>query len=159
VKIYLPRVDAAVDVIPAAIQPSAAATGSERILVVEDDPLVKGMVVDILKTRGYTVYSIEKPEELEILFQSAAKCELLITDVVMPKMRGPELAARVAKRWPGIRILYMSGYASDSIVHGVLDGGLSFLQKPFVPAALAARVREVLDAPSAVKSRSATPPL
>jgi two-component system, cell cycle sensor histidine kinase and response regulator CckA len=153
VKIYLPRVDAAVDVIPASIQPIAAASGSERILVVEDDPFLKGMIVDILKARGYTVYSAEKPEEVEIIFQSAARCDLLITDVVMPKMRGPELAAYVAQRWPGIRILYMSGYTSDAILHhGIREGGLSFLQKPFVPGALAARVREVLDAPSPARS-------
>jgi two-component system, cell cycle sensor histidine kinase and response regulator CckA len=121
--------------------------------VVEDDPLLKGMVVDILKARGYTVYGAEKPEELEIIFQSATKCDLLITDVVMPKIKGPELAARVARRWPGVRILYMSGYTSDPAVHhGVLNRGLSFLQKPFVPATLAARVREVLDAPSAASS-------
>jgi CheY-like chemotaxis protein len=97
VKIYLPRVDAAVDVLPAAIQPIAAASGSERILVVEDDPFLKGMIVDILKARGYTVYSAEKAEEVEIIFQSAARCDLLITDVVMPKIRGGPNSPRV---WP-----------------------------------------------------------
>jgi two-component system, cell cycle sensor histidine kinase and response regulator CckA len=148
VKIYLPRVTGAVDVIPSAIQAVAASTGSERILVVEDDSLLKGMVVDILKARGYTVYSAEKPEDLEVIFQSSAKFDLLVTDVVMPKIRGREVAARVAQHWPGIRILYMSGYTSDAIVHhGVLGAGLPFLQKPFVAATLAARVREVLDAP------------
>jgi len=153
VKIYLPRIDGVVDVVPSFVQAIAGARGSEHILVVEDDPLLKGMVVDILKGRGYTVYGAEKPEELEIIFQSATKCDLLITDVVMPKIKGPELAARVAQRWPGVRVLYMSGYTSDPVVHhGVLNRGLSFLQKPFVPATLATRVREVLDAPSAAPS-------
>jgi two-component system cell cycle sensor histidine kinase/response regulator CckA len=152
VKIYLPGADGAAEVIPI-VPVIAAATGSERILVVEDDPLLKGMVVDILKTRGYTVYSAEKPEELDIIFQNAAKCDLLVTDVVMPKLKGPEIAARVAEHWPGIRILYMSGYTSDAIVHhGVLDAGVCFLQKPFVAATLAARVREVLDAPAPARS-------
>jgi two-component system, cell cycle sensor histidine kinase and response regulator CckA len=148
VKIYLPRVDGAVDVIPSVVPVIAATSGSERILVVEDDPLLKAMIVDILKARGYTVCSADKLDELEVIFQNAPKCDLLVTDIVMPKIKGPEVAARVAQHWPGIKILYMSGYTSEAMVHqGVANAGLSFLQKPFVASTLAARVREVLDAP------------
>jgi DNA-binding NtrC family response regulator len=68
----------------------------------------------------------------------------------MPGIKGPELAARISAHWPGIKVLYMSGYTTNAIVHhGVLDEGLSFLQKPFSPSALAAKVREVLNKPAA----------
>jgi DNA-binding response OmpR family regulator len=123
--------------------------GSERILLMEDDRLVQGLVVEVLTARGYTVHAVQKTEELESVIQQTAACDLLLTDVVMPKTSGPEIARRVSQRWPRIKVLFMSGYTTNAIVHhGVLDEGLFFLQKPFTPAALAAKVREVLDAPS-----------
>ena len=149
VKIYLPRVDAEVEKVPAPVKDSKHLRGSERILLVEDDVLLRNLAVDVLTANGYTVQAIEKPEHLETVLQDTAACDLLLTDVVMPKMSGPELAKRVTRHWPGIRVLYMSGYTTNAIVHhGVLDEGLFFLQKPFTPGALTAKVREVLDAPA-----------
>jgi two-component system cell cycle sensor histidine kinase/response regulator CckA len=154
VKIYLPRVDAVVEEARPSLGIPGRTRGSERILLLEDDPLVRQLVVDVLAAQGYSVQAIEKLEELGALFQHAAECDLLLTDVVMPKMSGPELARLVARHWPGIRVLYMSGYTTNAVVHhGVLDQGLFFLQKPFTPAALAAKVREVLDAPSRAGTR------
>jgi len=148
VKIYLPRVDAAVEEI-STVGSSSRVRGSERILLMEDDVPLRRLTADILTANGYVVQAVEKPEELEAVIQHTAECDLLLTDVVMPKIDGPELARRVARHWPRIKVLYMSGYTTNAIVHhGVLNEGLFFLQKPFMPAALAAKVREVLDAPS-----------
>jgi len=145
-RIYLPRVDAEVEQAVSPAKNSADLQGSERILLVEDDALVRGLALTILEARGYTVEVVEKPEEIEAVLQNGVECDLLLTDVVMPKISGPELAKRVVQRWPGIKVLYMSGYTSDAVVHrGALDKGLFFLQKPFTPDVLAAKVREVLD--------------
>jgi CheY-like chemotaxis protein len=149
VKIYLPRVEEAPEITTSPVVTSSRVQGSERILLMEDDRLVQGLVVEVLTARGYTVHAVQKTEELESVIQQTAACDLLLTDVVMPKTSGPEIARRVSQRWPRIKVLFMSGYTTNAIVHhGVLDEGLFFLQKPFTPAALAAKVREVLDAPS-----------
>jgi PAS domain S-box-containing protein len=148
VKIYLPRVDAAVEETKSRIDKASAAGGSERILVVEDDEQLRELITEVLGQRGYNLQVVEKIEEIDGIVGNSAKCDLLLTDVVMPKMSGPEVAARVSKEWPEIKILYMSGYTADAIIrHGILDNGLSFLQKPFTPSVLAAKVREVLTAP------------
>jgi len=148
-KIYLPRVDAAVEEVTPTVASPGHVQGSERILLMEDDVLLRRLTADILTAHGYVVHAVEKAEELEAFIQRTAECDLLLTDVIMPKMSGPELAKRVTQHWPGIRVLYMSGYTTNAIVHhGVLNEGLFFLQKPFMPAALAAKVREVLDAPA-----------
>jgi CheY-like chemotaxis protein len=150
VKIYLPRVDGAVEEAKSRIDKASASGGSERILVVEDDEQLRELITEVLGQRGYNLQVVGKIEEIDGIVGNSAKCDLLLTDVVMPKMSGPEVAARVAKEWPEIKILYMSGYTADAIVrHGILDNGLSFLQKPFTPSVLAAKVREVLSAPKA----------
>jgi len=150
VKIYLPRVDAPADTLGSTVRTAIPEKGSARILLVEDDALLRRMAAEILSSHGYSVHSLENLEDIGAVLDRTAKCDLLLTDVVMPNMKGPELAARVAQRWPGIRVLYMSGYTTNAIVHhGVLEKGLSFLQKPFTPSALAAKVREVLNAPTA----------
>jgi len=149
VKIYFPRVDAEVEKAAPPAERTDHKHGSERILLVEDDVHLRGLVLDILTARGYVVEVVTKAEELESVIQRTPECDLLVTDVIMPKMNGPELARRVAQHWPRIKVLYMSGYTTNAIVHhGVLNEGLFFLQKPFLPATLAAKVREVLDAPS-----------
>jgi two-component system, cell cycle sensor histidine kinase and response regulator CckA len=148
IKMYLPRVGTAVeDVALAPEEPKRRVEGSESILLMEDDVLLRSLVIEVLTANGYSVHAVEKLEELEAILQRTARCALLLTDVVMPKMSGPEVAKRVAQHWPGIRVLFMSGYTTNAIVHhGVLDEGIFFLQKPFTPTALAAKVREALDA-------------
>ena len=156
VKIYLPRVDSEVEqLLPASFAADTRARGAERVLLVEDDMQLRHLVATILTSRGYTVEAVERPEELEYILEHTPRCSLLLTDVVMPKLSGPEVARRVQKRWPEAKVLYMSGYTTNAIVHhGVLDEGLFFLQKPFRPSDLAAKVREVLDHPPTSKANS-----
>jgi two-component system cell cycle sensor histidine kinase/response regulator CckA len=146
IKIYLPRVDEVAAERSAPVQAPPRSHGAEHILVVEDDALLRGLTAEILTAHGYVVHTVEKIADLRSCLERTPKCNLLLTDVVMPGMRGPELAARVVQHWPDIRVLYMSGYTSDAIVHhGVLDERLFFLQKPFTPAALVAKINEVLN--------------
>ncbi len=148
-KIYLPRVDAEAEEETVAIESRSRQRGSERVLLVEDDLDVRRLIAAILTSGGYVVQTLEKTEELDSVIERTAECALLLTDVVMPGLNGPELAKRVLQHWPNIRVLYMSGYTTNAIVHhGVLDKGFHFLQKPFTPAALVSKVREVLDAPA-----------
>ena len=145
-KIYLPRVDAQVR----APEPVAAVAGhaaTETILVVEDQEAGREMITEILGAEGYRILAAgDGNEAQELLRRSPEKVDLLLTDVVMPKMSGNDLARALATHQPHMRVLYMSGYTSEVISHhGVLDEGVSFLQKPFFPATLVMRVRRVLD--------------
>jgi DNA-binding NtrC family response regulator len=153
-KVYLPRVDAPVDTVRAA-DPPATLRGSETILLVEDDDQVRIVARGILRRSGYRV--IDARHAGEALLHSeehTGTIHLLLTDVVMPQMGGPALAKRLASARPCMKVLCMSGYTDDSVVrHGVLDADVAYLQKPFTPDALAARVREVLDGP--LKGRAA----
>lgn len=157
VKIYLPRIDEVVTERIAPVQAIPQSHGSEHVLLVEDDALLRRLTAEILGAHGYLVHALKNIADLQVLLEGTPTCSLLLTDVVMPVMKGPELASHVARHWPGIKVLYMSGYTSDAIVHhGILNEGLFFLQKPFTPAALIAKVHEVLTAPvSKVSAASA----
>ncbi len=153
-KIYLPRVDAELDVLTPAVAPTTL-QGNETILLVEDEEQVRTVVLGILRRQGYDMIAARNAEEALLLCQKhPGKIDLLLTDVVMPQMSGPDLARRVASMRPDTRVLCMSGYTDDSIVrHGVLESGAAFIQKPITPALLTRKVREVLDAdPSATKA-------
>ena len=115
------------------------------------------MVREILEMSGYRVLEARHgAEALEISERHDGPIHLLVTDVVMPHMSGRELAQHLAPLRPDMRVLYMSGYTDDAIVrHGVLEAGTAFLSKPFTPDALAAKVREVLDAPPAAEAPAA----
>jgi two-component system cell cycle sensor histidine kinase/response regulator CckA len=146
-KVYLPRTSGA----PESLQPkgeSAVRGGHETILLVEDDERVRKLVHEMLMRSGYTVILASSPEEaLNLAVSVTDRVDLLLTDVVMPGMSGRLLAERIADRHPEIRVLYMSGYTDDAIVHhGVLDPGVAFLQKPFTPATFARAIREALEA-------------
>jgi PAS domain S-box-containing protein len=148
-KIYLPQVDAEVDVtrpVPAL----ATLDGTETILLVEDQDQVRAVVHAILRRHGYRVLVAQNAgEALLVCEQYAEPIHLLLTDVVMPRMSGPELAMRLAASRQDMKIVYMSGYTDDSVVrHGVLDTGVAYLQKPLTPSSLAKKIREVLDEPS-----------
>jgi PAS domain S-box-containing protein len=130
--------------------PDAGRAGGETILLVEDEELVRSVAAHALRSKGYAVLEAANgPDALALIEREGVRMDLLVTDVVMPRMSGPDLAARLEDRLPGLKVLYTSGYTGAAIVeHGVLHEGLSFLQKPFTPSSLAAKVREVLDAPA-----------
>jgi signal transduction histidine kinase len=148
-KIYLPAIDEPLsDSTHNGAEPQTPG-GSETVLVVEDDAMVRRLMAQALTSLGYDVLEADGPDEARRV--SAAETRhipLLITDVVMPQMSGRELAAILHDSRPAMRILYVSGYTDDAVVrHGLLDRSMAFLQKPFTPSGLARKVREVLDAP------------
>jgi DNA-binding NtrC family response regulator len=157
-KIYLPRVDQEVD-IPRPPTAPATLRGTETILLVEDEEQVRVIALNILRRQGYQVISAQNAgEALLICERHPGAIDLLLTDVVMPQMSGPELAKRLGQTRPDMRVLCMSGYTDDSIVrHGVLETGVAFVQKPITPALLSRKVREVLDGDD-VSTRIYLPP-
>ncbi len=146
-KVYLPRVDAPLDSLPAA-EPHLNPRGAETILLVEDEPAVRDLAARVLRSQGYTV--LEAGDGVEALTvveqQPDARIVLLLTDVVMPRMGGGALAERLIAMRPGIKVLFTSGYTEDAMLHaGQLATGTHFMHKPFSPAALAQKVRGILD--------------
>ena len=125
----------------------------ETILLVEDEQMVRTLARHILEVSGYNVLEAASGSEaMEICKDHNGTVHLLLTDVVMPQMSGPQLSEEVMKMWPDISILYMSGYTDNVIMHhGVLKKGVPFLQKPFSPDALVLKVREILDTPGPAK--------
>jgi two-component system cell cycle sensor histidine kinase/response regulator CckA len=145
-KVYLPRVEGEVEAEPIMAPDPALLTGSETVLLVEDEESVRVLCRSILEGYGYTVLEAATARDgLEIARQYSPPIHMLLTDVVMPEMGGPDLASRLEALRPGVRVLYMSGYTDDAIFrHGLLEKGPVFLQKPFTPEALARKVREAL---------------
>jgi two-component system cell cycle sensor histidine kinase/response regulator CckA len=150
-KIYLPRVEESPSGRPV-VEASAAVGGVETILLIEDEEQVRRVATEILTPLGYRVLAARDPEDAErICATHPDPIELLLTDVVMPQMDGPQLARRISLLRPRIRVLFMSGYTDDAIVHrGLLDSEAAFVAKPLTPLALARKVRGLLDAPSNV---------
>jgi len=148
-KIYLPRVEEAMETAQVLRAPCAPPQGSETVLLVEDEESVRSLVRGLLEKGGYTILEASWPADaLVTCRQHEGPIHLLLTDVVMPQMSGPELADRLQIMRPETRVLYMSGYTGDAIVHyGVLERGVPLVEKPFTPDLLARKVREVLDAP------------
>jgi PAS domain S-box-containing protein len=151
-KIYLPLVAAEAE--KAAVEKAASGPppGNETILFVEDEESVRELVRDYLRANGYRVLeAVDGMQALEIAAAHKGAIHLLVTDVVMPRLSGRELATRLSSERPGLRILYISGYTDDSIFrHGVLEGGVAFLQKPFNLKSIAEKIREVLDGQTVV---------
>lgn len=149
-RIYLPQVSGEV---PAAVRAKAGAStsGSETVLLVEDDDRVRTLVANLLRNSGYTVLVASQGDQaMEIAGRHAGPIQLLLTDVVMPGMSGRQLAERLTGERPDTRVLYMSGYSDDAVLrHGVRSAGTHFIQKPFSMEALAVAIREALAVPAA----------
>jgi PAS domain S-box-containing protein len=150
-KVYLPRVDEVPEAAAAQTAPRPQ-RGTETILVVEDEEAVRELIQTVLTEKGYDVIPSLDPKHAEqIAARFSGDIHLLLTDVVMPGTSGRELAARISARRRDIRVLFMSGYTDNVITSGgMLEEGLAFLQKPFSPAALVQKVREVLSQTPAV---------
>ena len=153
--ILLPRVEEEVAKNAETPPDTARSMGHETMLLVEDEPLVRGLVHDIMRKSGYRVLETGRGEEaVEIARHHAGPIHLLLTDVVMPGMSGLETAARVAEIRAGVRVLYMSGYSDELVMRHGLPPGHGFIQKPFTPDMLLRKVRELLDV--GVESRGTT---
>jgi len=147
IKIYLPRLPAKIpDEINEADHAVIGAQEAETILVVEDDSDVRAYLADVLRNLDYRIIAAPNAEAALELLQSNRAVDLLLTDIVMPGWNGRELAKEAEKLRPGIRVLYMTGYSRNAVVHqGRLDEGVDLLQKPVSQAQLATRVRAALD--------------
>jgi len=154
VSIYLPRMEGAADETTASIAPAVIQSGRETILLVEDEDEVRRLVRDVLSRQGYTVIEASDPDgALRLSEEFQRPIDLLLSDVVMPQMSGPELARRLAPRRPKMKVLFMSGYTDDPALG---EGGRNpLLRKPFAPQDLAHRLRQTLDGPAQAESAAA----
>jgi PAS domain S-box-containing protein len=144
-RVYLPLAEGAAAPRP---EPAAeAARGTETILLVEDEPVVRDLCQEVLSRSGYTVLSARDSSEARRLCEShQGPIHLLLTDIVMPELSGHELACRLSPLRPDMRVLYMSGHSDEAVTaHGVSEPSVAFLQKPFTPDTLARKVRQGLD--------------
>jgi two-component system cell cycle sensor histidine kinase/response regulator CckA len=153
-EVYLPRVDERAVRLNSAAGPAVLARGSETVLLAEDEEAVRNLARRVLEAGGYTVLAAAHPvQALEIAGGHAGSIDLLVTDVIMPGMSGVRLSERLSALRPGIKVLFISGYADAEIAErGVLRAETALLQKPFTPDALLRRVRGVLDAAPARRS-------
>jgi signal transduction histidine kinase len=147
ISIYLPRAAAAAESAGQGETPLVGSSGCETVLVVEDESDVRSYLVETLEDLNYRVFEAANGEAALALFDADPfRIDLLLTDIVMPGLNGRELAEQLHHRQPGLRVLFMTGYSRDAIVHqGRLDPGVSLLQKPVTRALLATRIREILD--------------
>jgi CheY-like chemotaxis protein len=146
-KVYLPRDESQEPMEESPTPAEELSTGNETILMVEDDSVVRELICTALDRLGYQVIEANDSDDaLRLMASQGPEVDLLITDVIMPGMSGRELAERILAQRPELKVLYISGYTANVIVHhGVLDQGISFLQKPVSLADLAKKVREVLE--------------
>ena len=154
-KVYFPRVDQPLDAAFRLIQAGPLQGGSETLLVVEDDPSVRTMARSVLEARGYHVLVASNGQDALHVTRAhkGPPIRLVVTDVIMPLLGGKAMAERLAEDHPDLKILFTSGYTDDAITHhNVLDAGVEFLPKPYTPATLVRKVREMLDQPARAKA-------
>jgi CheY-like chemotaxis protein len=149
-KVYLPRIDEEVRAVAASS--TLRPVGTETILLAEDEPALRELTREVLEEHGYAVLEAGSGDgALKRAEEYPGTIDLLLTDVVMPRMSGRELADRLTRLRPGLRVMFMSGYTDDAVVrHGVSAPSAAFIQKPFGPESLLAKVREVLEATATV---------
>jgi DNA-binding NtrC family response regulator len=147
-RVYFPRIEGYALAKPAVHNSASRLSGTETILVVEDETSVRNLVERVLKSRGYNVLSAEHgTHALQLAADPDRGVDLVLTDIVMPAMSGRELVEALQLSRPELRVLYMSGYTDDEIMRrGLHDVSTSFIQKPFTAETLAVQVRRVLDA-------------
>jgi two-component system, cell cycle sensor histidine kinase and response regulator CckA len=146
-KIYLPRIDEPSTVHSSKPVEMACHSGSETVLIVEDEEIVREVTREILESYGYKVLVADHCNlAMKLCKEHNGKIDLMVTDVVMPQMNGRELFEHLSPQRPDMKVLFMSGYTDEAIVHhGVLEKGIPFIQKPFTPGSLTNKVREVID--------------
>ena len=147
IKIYFPQVEGKLTPPIENLVSLETLHGTETILLVEDEELVRNIVVHTLEQYGYTVYDSEfGAEAIQFIENHDGPIHLLLVDVVLPNMNGVEVAEHLTSSWPGMKVLFISGYTNQAIVqHGVLEKGRNFLEKPFTPNTLVRKVRKILD--------------
>jgi CheY-like chemotaxis protein len=148
-EIYLPRTTDAVAVTAAPDANPCASRGSETVLVVDDQPLLRGVVVSMLEHEGYRVLSAESPEAaFAVAGSHSGTIDLLVSDIILPGMNGRILAEKLQESRPGTKVLFISGYTENAIPsRGQSEPGFGFLQKPFTREMLTRKVRDLLDCP------------
>jgi CheY-like chemotaxis protein len=146
-KVYFPRYGDVAEPGRPALEAGPAPGGTETILVVEDDEMIRSLIRDILESTGYRVLVADDPDQgMKLIGEQQDEIHLLLTDLILPGMSGRELVDRVTKEKPEMRVLFMSGYSDEAVArHGILEPGLAFLQKPFSRDGLVRKVRDVLD--------------
>jgi CheY-like chemotaxis protein len=148
-KVYLPRYKATAEEEPGKSPDRKSLRGHETVMVVEDETLHLKVVRQMLESYGYRVLVASSPGEALNLAKDHTSIDLLLTDVVMPEMNGKDLAEKMISLFPDIMCIFMSGYTDNIIIHqGILEEGLSFIQKPFSKEQLATKLREVLNSES-----------
>jgi two-component system cell cycle sensor histidine kinase/response regulator CckA len=146
VTVFLPKGDAAERVVAAPSPVMPAPGGVQTVLLVEDAAALRELTRRLLERLGYSVLVAANADDARQLFDRKPSIDLLLTDVVMPGVSGPELVKQLVERRPALKVIYMSGYTDEAIVHhGVLDSGISFLHKPFTSETLGQKIREALD--------------
>jgi CheY-like chemotaxis protein len=149
-EIYFPQVDQPVEKITPSAEAGPLPRGTETLLVVEDEPVVRNLARNVLTMQGYDVLAAADGREgLRVAKEhKGPPIRLVIADVIMPHMGGKMMAEWLKSSYPDLKVLFTSGYTDDAIVHhGVLQPGVAFLAKPYNPATLARKVREILDTP------------
>jgi two-component system, cell cycle sensor histidine kinase and response regulator CckA len=145
-KVYFPRADLPGSVVETPPPVASPHIGSQTVLVVEDAEELRELAKRLLERQGYTVMVAANADEALVLFDRNASIDVLLTDLVMPGVSGPELTRQLVERRPALKVIYMSGYTEEVIgQHGVLNPGIAFLHKPFTSETLGRKIREVLD--------------